>query len=327
MSIQEIAPLLQERRDLLSEIVTELTTYGQLTSTPVAFDVQLFEGAAQFYDAFQTIIDLTDGISKNIDQFIEEKRKSAIEQALVHNHLLEEHTILKRQLHTVKAMSKSVSSRAVALKNQRLAPILEFIWEATNKTANAQKLSEDKEFCATIFEMLNRADSRDSVLAALGILVNLSASEKGLVEIAESISRSAFQSIPKIAEVCHVYGEPRTLHLAIFFIHNMLRQPGLAFQLIRENCVQWIGDFLHSVVEPSDRIVLIGILETLITKRYEKTIRYCCKDSLLKLATELDGQEFVANINKKAELTGDPEEGKAVQLKQPARFGFPRVYH
>jgi hypothetical protein len=325
MALAELAHLQQERRTLLADLLSEITTFSSLTSTPMALDTELFHGILQFSERFIEILGLSEEISQSIDQFTQSKRKAAVEAEMLQNQLLEEHGILQREFETTKAMSRSVKSRAVSIKNQRLAPILDFIWEATNKVANAQIVAENSEFCSSIFDILNRADSRESVFAALGILVNVSASEKGLVHIAESIARNGFEVIPKIAEICSSYGEPRTKQLSLYLIRNLLRNPDLTFQLIRENCFQWICDFGPEFCEEREKLLLLGIIDALIDDKYAKTIRYCCKDSLQRLSTEMSGPEFIGINARIAKMTGEPE--NAASLRQQVRLEFPRVYH
>jgi hypothetical protein len=325
MSLAELAQLQHDRRALLTDLLAEITVFNSLTSTPMTLDMELFQGILQFSGAFAEILSLSEEISQSIDQFTQSKRKTIVESEMLQNRLLEEHGVLLRELETAKAMSKSVTSRAVSIKNQRLAPILDFIWEATNKVANAQTVGENAEFCLSVFDILNCADSRESVFAALGILVNVSASEKGLLHIAESIGRNGFDVIPKIAEICTTYGEPRTKQLSLYLIHNLLRHPDLTFQVIKENCFQWICDFGPEFCEEREKSLLLGIIDTLVDDKYAKTIRYCCKDSLQRLTSELSGPEFIAINAKIAKLTSGQE--RPAQLRQSVRFGFPRVYH
>jgi hypothetical protein len=162
-------------------------------------------------------------------------------------------------------------------------------------------------------------------LVALGILFNISASEKGLSHIAQSISRNGFEVIPKLSEICHSYSEGRVRQLSLLLLHNVLRNPDLSFQLIRENCFQWLCDFGHEFTEQREKALFLAILDRLLNEQYEKTIKYCCKDSLERLSAEFVDADFIGINLRIAKLMGRQE--AMPPPRQTSRFGFPRVYH
>jgi hypothetical protein len=321
MALPEVAHLHHERSALLSALIAEISDFSALTSTPMSFDSELFQGVLDFTNNFAAILSLAHEIAVSVDQFTQSTESTTQDRSLLLNRLRDERALLQRELETAKSMTKSVSSRAVSIKNQRLLPILDFLWKATNSTANAQILAGNSEFCATLFDTLNRADSRESVFAALGTLVNISASESGLLQIADSIGRNGFAIIPKIAEVCHAYGEVRTRQLSLYLVRNFVRHPDLAFQLIRENCFQWLCDFWAEFTEDREKALLALVLEALVSEKHEKTIRFCCRDSLERLLGLVEGADFLGIKARIGRMIG------CAQKSPQPRFGFPRVYH
>jgi hypothetical protein len=287
----------------------------------MSLDSELFQGVLDFTNSFTSLLSLAHEITISLDQFTRSTESTAHDRSDLLNRLRDERSLLQGELDTAKSMSKSVCSRAVSVKNQRLLPILDFLWHATNNTTNTQTLAGNCEFSSALFDILNRADSREAVFAALGTLVNISASESGLLRIADSIARDGFAIIPKIAEVCHLYGELRTRQLSLYLVRNFVRHPDLTFQLIRENCFQWLCDFWEEFAGDPEKALLLAVLEALVSEKHEKTIRFCCRDSLERLMGVMEGVDFIGIKGRIARLIGCARE-----TQQP-RFGFPRIYH
>jgi hypothetical protein len=294
----ELILLQREREQMCASLSHELQTMDQL-STIRQTSVLLAE-----------LAQLADQITQSLAPLIESKGKTVAE---IVGQLTRENEFLQAQLDSLKAMAQSVAKRALALKEKQLAPLLDLLRVATEKTANTDALVDFTDFPISVLDLLGRVDSPHSAVAALAILVNFSSSDRGLQSLAQSLTDTAFPIILKLSEFCHVYSNS-ALQLTLSLVRNLLRESDFKYQLIRQNCFQLLGEHFKDF----DSDIVLAVLDALVQPSFRKTIEHCCRDSIMALAQKLTEPRFIGVRMRISAIIEDEE--------RPVRFGRKRIY-
>ncbi|OHS92870.1 hypothetical protein TRFO_12242 [Tritrichomonas foetus] len=325
------ATLIEERSEIVRDLINELQYFGQLTNQSLEYEIDLLKSQNDYLSVCNHIMTITEQVNDDIEHYKERAKEYAIACEQQYTELLDSHSMLERNLKNAKIMSRSITSRASIIRNERISPILTLLWSLTSKSANSQLISEYDEFFPVLFQFIEKAENRDSNLAALGILVNISASNQGRSTLISAIHKTAIPVMKLIVDInnSNLLCEARAIQLALYIVHNLIFDEDMCIELIRDGCVHFCVEVLeNSELDINDKQIAIEVLDSLISVKYIKTLNFYSSDDLHRLTRILtdESTEKLAMKVRTVLQNGSNEEEKEKGSQRPRWFGVRRIY-
>lgn len=326
-----ILPMIQERNILLSNLSTELETFGEMTNQSMKTEIELINGQSDFWLTCNHIMTIIDSIENQIKYCNENSIEDILQYNIQYDELKNQHSILENDLNNAKSMSRSIATKASIIRNKRITPLLSLIWSMTSKSFNAEILSQFDDLYDVLFQFVEKADNVNSNLAVLGILVNLSSSYQGRESLMKAFHQSPIPCIKKLFNNYELVCEPRARQLVLYLAKNISIADEMCIDLIREGCIKFCSDYLIQLsIDPTkdqnDFQVIVSILDTLISMKYVKTLNFYSQNDLKKLYYNMKkyGEPDLKILAKIKDIANIQEEEQ--QPLKPKRFGVKRIY-
>ena len=316
----EVAAEQARRVRLLGSLVDEVRRFEELSKTPMQDDEEMFLQTKALIEGIAEVAKIVGKIEANVERFARERVCDVVDQEMRLNELVDEHSQLKREVKNARLLSKSIASRIGAIKSKRFSPLWEVIWGMTDKSVNCQKLCNMKEFKRLAFDVLSRAESKDSVVSSLGILANVSNWAFGVREIAKMIDECECRFFEKLIELNYRFGEDRVKQLTLYLIRNLTSDEDMCFACLRENVLDFLLWRFDDFCQETEVRALATILNRLTQPQFSKTLEFHFSHSMDKLLAKLTPNEFALARSRLTPFAHSDPVPNTVQ-----RFGVTRI--